>query len=544
MPRRDPTHPLVPALAAVALGAAYLVAAPATADMAAHSYRTWLWHQVGFATWNAQWYGGHHMAGYSLLYPPLAAVAGTRVVGVVAAVAATYLFARLASRRAASPVAGALAAWLFLAGVMSNVVIGRMPFTLGLALAVAAWACARRSLWGAAALSLLSVWASPVCGVFLVVAAAAVIGGAHLREPVAPRRADRLTAAALGAPAVAGGLFMAALFPEGGSDRFVGSAFWPMLLVCLAALALVDPRRRVALRAGGLYVAVLVAAYALPNALGQNALRPGAILGPALLVLLVRPRAPRLFLAAVLGVLLYLQWLPAVRAVEEARGDPSTAPAFHAEVVRFLDDRARPGERVEVPLTRNHWEASYLARAYPLARGWHRQLDRKVNPLFYGKGELTPERYEDWLREGAVRWVALPEVPLDFSAREERRLLLRGAPFLRLVHRSPRWRIWEVKDALPPVSGPARLTAAGADGFDLEASRPGWVLVRQHGTPYWRVEGGNGCVMETSAGWTLVDVRRAGPLQVRARFSARGALRREPRCRGDGPVPDPPVGGR
>ena len=78
MVRRDLSNPLVPTLAAAVLGAAYLLAAPETADMAAHTYRTWLLHQVGFATWNAQWYGGHHMAGYSLLYPPLAAVAGTR----------------------------------------------------------------------------------------------------------------------------------------------------------------------------------------------------------------------------------------------------------------------------------------------------------------------------------------------------------------------------------------------------------------------------------------------------------------------------------
>jgi hypothetical protein len=541
VPRRDLTHPLVPTLAAVALGIAYLAAAPETADMAAHTYRAWLWHQVGFATWNAQWYGGHHMAGYSLIYPPLAALAGTRIVGVVAAVAAVWLFAGLARRRTAEPAVGALAAWLFLAGVMSNVVIGRMPFTLGLALAVGAWVCARRSLPGAAALSLLSVWASPPCGVFLVVAAAAVLAGA--RRPGAPprRRADWPTAVALGAPAIAGGLAMAALFPEGGPDHFVASAFWPMLLVCLAALALVDPRRRIALWAGGIYVAVLVAAFAFPNSLGQNALRPGAILGPALLVLWARPRAPRIALAAVAVVLLYLQWLPAVRAVEEARGDPSTAAAFHAPVLAFLDRHAQPGERVEVPLTRNHWEATYLARAYPLARGWHRQLDRKVNPLFYGPRPLTAARYEDWLRDNAVHWVALPDAPLDFSAREERRLLLRGLPFLRLADRSAHWRIWEVRDALPPVSGPARLTAAGADGFDLQASRPGWVLVRQHGTPYWRVEGGDGCVMETSAGWTMVDVRRAGRVEVRARFSPLGALRRDPSCGGaGGDAPSPP----
>ena len=68
---------------------------------------------------------------------------------------------------------------------------------------------------------------------------------------------------------------MAVLFPEGGSDHFTGTAFWPMLLVCLGALALVDPSRRTAIWAAAIYVAVLVAAFAFPNSLGQNALRPG-----------------------------------------------------------------------------------------------------------------------------------------------------------------------------------------------------------------------------------------------------------------------------
>ena len=86
MSRRDLTHPVVPTLAAAVFGAIYLIAAPETADMAGHTYRAWLWQQSGFALWNAQWYGGHHVAGYSLLYPPLAAIAGTRLVGVVAAV--------------------------------------------------------------------------------------------------------------------------------------------------------------------------------------------------------------------------------------------------------------------------------------------------------------------------------------------------------------------------------------------------------------------------------------------------------------------------
>ena len=530
--RRDLSHPLVPTLAAAAMGAVYLIAAPDTADMAAHTYRTWLWNEVGFATWNAQWYGGHHMAGYSLLYPPLAALVGTRFVGVAAAVAAVAVFALLARRLAPTPAAAALASWLFLGGVMSNVVIGRMPFTLGIALAVGAWACARRSRLAAAALSLASVWASPVTGIFLAVAALAIVTSARRHPEEQERRRDPLTALALGGPAIAGGLAMTALFPEGGSDHFVGTAFWPMFLVCLGALALVDPSRRTAIWGAAIYVTVLVAAFAIPNPLGQNALRPGVVLGPALLVLYARPRAPRAAVVAIAVALLYLQWLPAVRAVEEARGDPSTSAAFHDEVLRFLRDRAEPGERLEVPLTRNHWEATYLAQAYPLARGWHRQLDRKVNPLFYdAEHPLTAARYERWLRENAVRWVALPTAPLDFSAEAEKGLLLNGQPFLEPRRTSANWSIWEVRDPEPPVSGAATLTATGADGFDLEATRPGPVLVRQHSTPYWTVADGAGCVSKDEAsGWTRVDVRRAGIVRVRARFTARGALRREPRC--------------
>ena len=257
--RRDLSHPLVPTLAAVLMGAAYLVAAPDTADMAAHTYRTWLWGHVGFATWDAQWYGGHHMAGYSLLYPPLAVLAGTRLVGVIAAVVAVGLFATIARRLAPTPGAAALASWLFLGGVMSNVVIGRMPFTLGVALAVGAWACVHRSRVAAAVLSLASAWASPVTGVFLAVGALAIVSSDHFQPGPQARRGRRLTALALGAPAVIGGLLMAVLFPEGGSDHFVGTAFWPMLLVCLGSLIAAVPGAVVSSGWGWLVTAVAVA---------------------------------------------------------------------------------------------------------------------------------------------------------------------------------------------------------------------------------------------------------------------------------------------
>nr|MBA2637489.1 hypothetical protein [Solirubrobacterales bacterium] len=343
-------------------------------------------------------------------------------------------------------------------------------------------------------------------------------------------RERRGVALVLAGPAVAGGLVQAALFPEGGTDRFAATAFWPMLLACLAALALVDPRRRVLLVAGGLYVAMLVAAFALPSPVGQNALRPGALLGLPLLVLAARPRSAP-YVAVVGAVLLYLQWLPAVRAVAEARGDPSTQRAYHAEVVSFLRVHSAPGDRVEVPLTRNHWEAAYLARVVPLARGWHRQLDRKVAPLFYDGRRLSAERYTAWLWRSGVRWVALPAVPLDFSARQEAALLRRGLPALHLVHRSARWTIWRVDGSVPVASGPARVSALRLDGFDLVAHGTGTVIVRERFTPYFRLVRGTGCVRRSRAGWTAVRVDRPGRISVTAKFSAAGALRPARRCR-------------
>ena len=81
--RRALLHPLAPTLGCAVLCVAYLLASPATADMAAHSYRAWLFEHEGMTVWNAQWYGGHHVLGYSLLFAPLAATFGPAFVGVV-----------------------------------------------------------------------------------------------------------------------------------------------------------------------------------------------------------------------------------------------------------------------------------------------------------------------------------------------------------------------------------------------------------------------------------------------------------------------------
>ena len=318
----------------------------------------------------------------------------------VGAVGATAAFVPIARSAASSPAVATTATWLFAAGVFSNVVIGRMPFTLGIALAVAAWLCAERPrpAWmvAAATLALACVrrarwpersWCSR-----------------RLRAPW-DRWAGRTRARGRArAPVTVGGSTMAGLFPEGGDDRFVATAFWPMLAVAVAAAVLIAPGRR-ALRIGACSISRPDRSVRDPDAVRAERAAPAGAARPGAARARPRTTAPRLAIAGVLVALLYLQWLPAVRAVAEAHGDPSTEASFFADPRASWRGVVRPGERVEVAFTHNHWEVAHLATAVPLARGWERQLNEKANPLFYDGRPLTPERYHRWLRDpGCAGW--------------------------------------------------------------------------------------------------------------------------------------------
>jgi hypothetical protein len=98
---------------------------------------------------------------------------------------------------------------------------------------------------------------------------------------------------------------------------------------------------------------------------------------------------------------------------------------------------------VEVVPTRRHWEAVYVAEVVPIARGWERQLDFKVNAVFYDQG-LHLDELEEWLRTTGVGFVALPDAELDPSGWEEAALVRREPPFLREVWHDDHWRIFEV----------------------------------------------------------------------------------------------------
>ena len=169
-----------------------------------------------------------------------------------------------------------------------------------------------------------------------------------------------------------------------------------------------------------------------------------------------------------------------VSQIARSVGDPSTAAAYFEPVAHWLrDQRRRRAARVEVPPTANHWESAYLAPEVELARGWLRQLDTTRDDIFYGDdGQLTDAAYSAWLRDNAIRFVALPDAPLDYSSVAERRLILRDPPYLALRWRSPDWRVYAVQRPRAPGRADRRRGGARALGSATRASpstssRPG-----------------------------------------------------------------------
>ena len=538
--RRGVLRRAAPGLLAAALAALYLLWQPASLDLAAGEYRAWLFGRAGWAVWDLQWYGGHHLPGYSVLLPPLAWLLGPRLLGALCAVAAAVLFDALARGRwGERALLGSL--W-FAAGTLTLLLSGRMTFALGLVPALGALlALQRRSAAPrgarraartglAVALALLTPLASPVAALFLALAAVAW----GIGEPRAARwwTGRRALGLALAVAALVPVLALAVAFPEGGREPFALSAFAPVPAVAAAAWWLLGPGERT-LRAGvALYLLGCAAAFALDTPVGGNATRLGALCAGPLLALALWPRR-RLALALLAAPLLWWQWTAAVRDVRAAAGDPSVEAAFYAPLNAFLDREAArlgPGAgRVEIPFTKLHWEARHVAPRHPLARGWERQLDTKVNAVFYD-GDLTPARYRAWLERMAVRWVALPDTALDGSAVREAALVRAGLPYLEEVWRGGAWRVFAVRDPAPLASGPARIVAQGPDAVTLRADAPGTVRLRIHWTPYWDVVRGAACVARDGA-FTRVEVRRPGTVALATRFALGRIGAGSPRCR-------------
>ncbi|MGI8922132.1 MAG: hypothetical protein ACR2HD_10785 [Solirubrobacteraceae bacterium] len=522
------------ALIAGVLAGVWLIVDPPSTDLAAHLYRAQLFTHHGFVIWDGQWYGGHHTPAYSVIYPPLAALIGVRLVGALSAPLAAAAFGLLATRTL-----GTRARWgalWFAAATLTSLLSGRLPFAAGTALGLCALASASypgaRAGALAIAFALACTLTSPVAGLFLALAGAAWL--------LASRR---LLGLGLAIAALAPIAVLTALFPEGGHEPFAFGVFWPAaaLAVGLAAVAAAVRVRgtRVLVTGSAIYLLACIAAYWIHTPLGSNTSRLAALVaGPLIACLLLcvnvsgsKARLARATLAALVVPALWFQWNNGIKDVRTTWGDPATKAAYYQPLLDFLASRPGPF-RIEIPFTVHKFEAAYVAPRFPLARGWERQLDYRDNALFYDPGRpLTAANYASWLDAAGVGYVALPDAQLDYSAFAEAELLRTNqVPGLREVFHSAHWIVWQ-RPSARLVVGAGQLVSLGVDSFTLAAGRPGPILVRERDTPYWTIAQGSGCVGPARGGWTLVTPRRPERLRIDARFSFGRVLHHGPNCR-------------
>jgi len=535
------------ALSAV-LAAAMLAWNPPVGDLAAQVFRTELFQRGGLAIWNGSWYGGHYTLTYSVLFPPLAALLGPRLVGTLAVVASAYLFDRLVRDRW-----GEAARWAtlwFAAGVVTLLADGQLTFALGVVFALAslrALQIERPTL--ALSASIACALSSPVAAVFLagVLLAGAFDPGAELnrlfrgwhggwggrgrprpQHPPIPHDRTRGRAAWVASVALALVLIPNIAFPGAGEFPFAFSSYIAIPLWCGSALYItrgLGEEERQLRRVLLAYLLAATAIWLVPNAVGGNAVRLGALFGGPVLAAVIltrRPQVPVWFLALFVAGGLYWQLTASVNQIARSVGDPSTEAAYFAPLAGWLRDHGGDAARIEVPPTANHWESAHLAPDFELARGWLRQLDTTRDDIFYRDGRLADRAYRAWLHDNAIRYVALPDAPLDYSSVAERRLILRDPPYLIPRWSDTHWRVYEVRDPAPLVqslgAGVATTRSIGHGGFALDVDRPGRFLVRVAFTPYWSIARGRGCLVR-HGDWTLARAARPGVFRVRADFS-------------------------
>ncbi len=521
----DRDRAALPALVlAAALVLLWLAVAPPTPDLAAQVYRATLFGREGYEIYDASWYGGHNLLGYSLVFPPLGALLGPRVVGALAVGVSVICFSLLLRGRF-SPTAIRVATVWFALAAIGDLMIGRITFSLGVAVGLAAILAWDRRHFALAVIGAVACAAtSPVSGLFMVLAAGSLFL-AYRSRPAALM--------AGGAGLMVLGLSLG--FPSGGVQPYPLLHTAIPVAAGIALFLLAGEDQKPVKIAAAIYVPAVILSALIPSPVGENVSRLAILFaGPLIAAIALsrkeRPRyAPALALLAV--AIVGWQLLGPVRETAKGATDPSTAEAYHQPLIDWLATRGSEPFRVEVPFTRGHWEATYLAPHVPLARGWLTQLDTKYGELFYRyEDPFTAAEYRDWLRDNAVRYVAVPDAAPDPSSRRELEVIASDPKWLRPVWSNANWKVYEFTDPKSLVSGPGQLAWMGRDGFAVRTSSPEPVTVRMRWTSYFTVEAGSACLSRAPGGWTRVTALRPGTVRVGTRFTPGRAVSRGMRC--------------
>ncbi len=509
------SHPLLReallSAAAAALIAALLVwLGPPGTDLAAHAYQRTLFLEHGFTLWNNFWYAGRYsFITYSIVYYPLAALFGIKLLAVATIALGSLAFAVVLWREW-----GAETRWSSrsFAVVWAGIVLSAaFPFALGVAFALLAiWALQAHARWRFAALAALALAASPLAFLILVV----VLAGVGLARRDALRR-NWLPIAAI-AVAGLGELVLWRLFPGGGrfpfhpADAITGVAF------CLLGFAFTwrVESARVLRYVFVAYLAAMIASYVVPSEVGSNIERLRFIAIP-LAVLIFSLRRWRPLVVGIAVVAAAVTWNLSPLAASYIKNSAAIA---------YLRAHLAPGYRVEAVDTATHFPAVYLADAgIPIARGWFRQDDYPQNEVLYD-GKLGARAYLNWLHGLGVRYVVLSDAPSDYSSRSEARLVRSGRAGLVPVFYTNALTIYGVPHASAIVTGPGHPTITSLTGshIALVVHRGGTYRIAVRWSPYWRTS--HGCLSGGKDGMIRLRTRGARTVALMFEVDAAHAL--------------------
>ena len=498
------------AAAAAAVAAALAWLGPPGTDFAAHAYQRTLFLEHGFMLWNNFWYAGRYsFITYSVLYYPLAAVLGIRLLAVATIALAASAFAAVIWREW-----GPATRWSgrTFAVVWGGIVLSAaFPFALGMALALLALGALQAGArWRFAAFAALTLAASPLAFLLLAI----VLAGVLLAERAPLQR----TWAPISVIALASltELVLWRIFPTSGqfpfhtADAIAGVAF------CLIGLSLtwrVESARLLRF-VFGIYLAAMVTSYVVPSEVGGNVERLRFIAVPlAVLVLTLRHWRPRPLALCVLALAISWNASPLAASYFTGAADVTANAATWPAAIAYLQAHLKPDFRVEAVDTASHWPAVYLADAgIPIARGWFRQDDFPQNAVLYSK--LDRRAYLHWLHGLGVGYVVLSSAAPDYSARREATLVRSGRAGLRPVFKTKALTIYAVPQPRPILTGPGSplLLALTQQQIQVAVKQGGTYRIAVRYSPYWRAS--DGCLRQGPDGMLRLQTRAARAVSI------------------------------
>lgn len=428
---------------------------PHSPDLIAQLARATMSEATQGATWWASWYGGISTPGYSAITPDLMRLAGVWTVGVISALATVFAAARILE---AHVIRARLAIVFVSFAVTANLTSGRITFAVGTAFAaLSLMYLLKRRMLPALVFGVSASLGSPLAGMFLVMILLCAAVDRHVR----------LAALSIASGAGVPVLVTQLLYPQEGS---MPMQTWDVALGISACIAmwLCNPSpvlKRLTIMLG---IAVLFFTF-VPTPVGANIIRLPMLFMAAAVA--VSARAHRQLITGV--IFLCILWTCITSTIDLFRGQGrSFDKEFYSPLLAQLPTNGEATHRVEVIDPKTHGPALYVAPSLPIARGWERQVDVTRNAIFYD-GSLNADTYRTWLDQLAVKWVALPNVPLDYASAKEGELVRSQLPYLHQVWHNEDWRLFEVVDPAPLVTGVASITRMGIDSIEFQSNGPG-----------------------------------------------------------------------